>query len=77
MKKISIKYWNTLSKGSKERALRACYPNGEPIVRMMIEQKPDLKDFFWKRAFSMIRVPDADANGHRHYKTCVNRVYYA
>ena len=72
MKKISIKYWNTLSQGSKKRALRACYPNDDAIVRMMLEQKPDLKDFFWKRAFSMIKIPDID-----YYKTCVNRVYYA
>lgn len=70
-KKISIKYWNTLSKGSKERALRACYPNADGIVKMMLEQKPDLKDFFWKRAFSMIKIPD-----NYYYKTCVNRVYY-
>lgn len=71
-KKISIKYWNTLSKGSKERALRACYPNNNAIVNMLMEQKPDLKDFFWKRAFTMIKIPDSGS----FYKTCVNKVYY-
>lgn len=71
MKKVSIKYWNTLSKGSKERALTACFPNNPVTVKMMVEEKPDLKSGIWKLAFSMIKVPDDG-----HYKTCINRVYY-
>ena len=71
MKKVSIKYWNTLPEGSKERALTACYPNAKGIVNMMLEEKPDPKNVFWKRVFDMVRVPD-----NSYYKTFINGVYY-
>lgn len=72
MRKITKKYWNTLSEGSKKRALTACFPNNPVTVQMMAEEEPDTKSGLWKIAFSMIRVPDADS----HYKTVVNRTYY-
>lgn len=72
MKKMTIKYWNSLSEGSRERALRAVYPNNPSVVKMMASEKPDLKHAKWKLAFSMIGVSDS-----KGYKTCVNRTYYA
>lgn len=73
MKKITIKYWNTLSLGSRERALRACFPNNPATVKMMANEKPNLKSGFWKIAFSMIKQTDKGS----HYKTVVNNTYYA
>ena len=72
MKKLTNKYWNTLSEGSKKRALTACFPNNPVTVQMMVKEKPNMKSGIWKLAFDMIRVPDADS----HYKTVVNKVYY-
>ena len=72
MKRLTAKYWNTLEKGSRERALTACYPNGKGIVNMMLEEKPDPKNVFWKRVFELVKVPNVDS----HYKTFINGVYY-
>ena len=72
MKKLTIKYWNTLSQSSKERALTACYPNNKGLVNMMLEESPNPKNVFWKRVFDIVRIP----NPGSYYKTFINQVYY-
>ena len=67
-KKLTISYWNSLSKGSKERALKFCYPIHPAIVKMLLEEEPtakDIKDGFWGLVFRKIRIPHDPS----HYKT--------
>lgn len=70
-KRITIAYWNTLQKGSKQRALTYVYPLMKSTVEAMATEKPDLSNFLWKRAFSAIRIPE----DNKVYKTCVNRTF--
>ena len=37
-KKMTIKYWNSLSDGSKKRALQYCFPIHPAIVEMLMEE---------------------------------------
>lgn len=40
------------------------------------DEKPDPKDNpWWKIVWEKVRIPQADANGYRHYKTVVNKTF--
>ena len=42
-KKMTLKYWASLSDGSKKRALTYVFPLHKAIVEMLLNEKPDLK----------------------------------
>ena len=70
-RKLTIKYWNTLSVGSRKRALQFCYPTLPTTVDMLLNEKPKKDNPWWKRVFDMVRIPDANSS----YKTVVNKTY--
>ena len=74
-KKMTISYWNGLSRGSRERALKYCYPIHGAIVEMLLDEKPttkEVKDGWWTTVFRKVRIPD----DNRVYKTVIdNRTY--
>ena len=41
MKKLTIKYWNTVERSSKERALSMVYGNQHGIINMLLNEKPN------------------------------------
>jgi len=72
-KKLTIKFWTSLEKGSRERALKHVFPIHDGIVKMLLSETPttkDIKDGFWGLVFKKIREVKPDENGYRHYKTC-------
>lgn len=73
-KKMTVKYWNGLSKGSKERALKYCFPIHPAIVDMLANEKPhkvnDRGEWWWM-VFSKVRIPEDT----HCYKTVVNNTY--
>lgn len=72
-KKMTIAYWNSLSKSSQERALKYCFPIHESIVEMLLNEKPHHvtdKSSWWYTVFSKVRVPLNSS-----YKTKVNDTY--
>ena len=70
-KKMTLKYWNSLSDGSKKRALQYCFPIHPAIVEMLMEEKPDLKSDWWQLVFKKVRIPCPGS----YYKTVVNNTY--
>ena len=70
-KKMTIKYWNTLSVGSRKRALQFCYPTLPATVEMLLNDKPRKDDPWWERVFDKVRIPDGDS----YYKTVVDHTY--
>ena len=76
-KKLTIKYWCSLSRGSRERALKYCFPISPSIVEMLLDETPtkiEIKEGFWSVVFKRITIP-AD---NRFYKTCyMNQTYLA
>ena len=72
---LTIKYWNSLEKGSRKRALQFCYPTLPATVEMLLNDKPRKDDPWWKRVFDKVRIPEADANGRQYYKTVVDHTY--
>lgn len=72
-KKLTIKYWMSLEKDSRERALKFVFPIHDSIVKMLLNDKPtsqDTKKGFWSLVYEQIREVKPDERGHRHYKTC-------
>lgn len=74
-KKMTIKYWNSLEKGSKYRALCFVFGPHKFSAEMYADEKPDLKDGMWKLIFRKVRIPEPDERGYRFYKTVVNQTY--
>ena len=70
MKKLTIKYWNTLERSSKERALSMVYGNQYGIINMLLNEKPNKKNPFWKIVFSKVKIAEDE-----HYKTIVSGTY--
>lgn len=74
-KKMTISYWNSLSEGSRKRALQYCYPIHGAIVEMLLGEKPttkEIKNGWWTTVFRKVRIPD----DNRVYKTVIdNRTY--
>lgn len=72
-KKMTISYWNSLSRDSKQRALKYCFPIHESIVEMLLDEKPNHvtdKSSWWYTVFSKVRVPLNSS-----YRTKVNNTY--
>ena len=74
-KKMTIKYWNSLSKESQYRALKRVFPVHDSIVNSLLNSKPNLTDQFWQVVFSKVREVLPDQYGERPYKTRVNHTY--
>jgi hypothetical protein len=75
-KKMTLHYWNSLSEGSKRRALTCVFPLHKSVVDMLIDDKPNPKDdAWWGLVWKKVRIPEADSSGYRHYKTVVNSTY--
>lgn len=76
-KKLTIKYWCSLSRGSRERALKFCFPISPSIVEMLLDETPtkfEIKEGFWLVVFTRITIP----RDNRHYRTCfMNETYLA
>lgn len=76
-KKLTIKYWCGLSRNSRERALKFCFPISPSIVEMLLDEKPttsEIKNGFWLVVFRRITIPQ----DHSFYKTCyMNETYLA
>jgi hypothetical protein len=70
-KKMTLKYWNSLSDSSKKRALQYTFPIHPAIVEMLMNEKPDLKSEGWKMVFKKVRIPAPGS----YYKTVVNNTY--
>ena len=70
-RKLTIKYWNSLEKGSRKRALQFCYPTLPATVEMLLNDKPRKDDPWWERVFDKVRIPDGDS----YYKTVVDHTY--
>ena len=52
------------------------FPLHKPVVDMLMDEKPDPKNSpWWKIVWEKVRIPQADANGYRHYKTVVNKTF--
>ena len=72
---MTIKYWNSLSRGSRERALKYCYPIHGAIVEMLLDEKPttkEIKNGWWTTVFKKVRIPE----DNHAYKTVIdNRTY--
>ena len=59
-KKLTIKYWCSLSRGSRERALKYCFPISSSIVEMLLDETPttfEIKEGFWSVVFKRITIP--------------------
>ena len=70
-RKLTIKYWNSLEEGSRKRALMYCFPINSEIADMLLGDKPQKDNPWWKMVFDMVRIPDANSS----YKTIVNNTY--
>ena len=43
---------------------------------MLMNDEPNPKDdAWWGLVWRKVRIPEADSNGYRHYKTVVNNTY--
>lgn len=72
-KKMTISYWISLSRSSKERALKYCFPIHQSIVEMLLDEKPNHvtdKSSWWYTVFTKVRVPVNSS-----YKTKVDNTY--
>ena len=69
-RKMTLKYWNSLSKGSKERALHHVFPTLKYTVEMLLDEQPNLKNGLWKLVWRKVRIPIES-----YYKTVVNGAY--
>ncbi len=70
MKSLTIKYWNTLERSSKERALSRVYGNQHGIINMLLSENPNKKSPFWKIVFTKVKIADDG-----HYRTIVDGTY--
>lgn len=69
-RKMTLKYWNSLSKGSKERALHYVFPTMKCTVEMLLDEQPNLKNDLWKFVWRKVRIPIES-----YCKTVVNGTY--
>ena len=68
---MTLKYWATLDEGSKRRALTHVFPINNPIVQILLKEKPDKKKTLWQLVFKEVRIPEDSS----HYKTVVHNIY--
>lgn len=74
-KKMTLKYWNSLEEGSRRRALTCVFPLHKATVDMLLNEKPEKDNAWWKYVWKKVRVPEPDERGYRQYKTVVNHTY--
>lgn len=69
-KAMTIKYWNSLSEGSKKRALTSVWALQPNVVSILLnDNKPNpKKNPWWKLTFNKVRATSAES----HYRTYVN-----
>lgn len=67
-KKMTLKYWNSLSEGSRKRALQYCFPIHPAIVDMLLHERANTKNDWWEIVFKKVRIPAPGS----YYKTVVN-----
>ena len=67
---MTLKYWKSLSKDSRERALHHVFPTLKFTVEMLLDEQPDLKNDLWKYVWKKVRIPNES-----YYKTVVNGAY--
>ena len=75
-KKLTIKYWNSLPRESKRRALKFVFPIHPSIVDMLLDDEPtteEIKNGFWSPVFKKIREVKET---HRPYRTCFMNTSY-
>lgn len=70
-KKMTLKYWGKLEEGSKRRALTHVFPGNDPLVQILLSEKPNKDNTLWQIVFKEVRIPE---NGS-HYKTVVHKTY--
>lgn len=71
-KKMTLRYWSELSRGSKERALTHIFPMDAMLVRILAaEEHPDRNNPIWQAVFRDVRIPEDTS----HYKTIVFNTY--
>lgn len=70
-RKMTARYWNSLCRGSKERALSFVFGYQKAWIDVCLSEKPDLKDGVWQMIFRKVRIPE----DHTHYKTVVNNTF--
>ncbi len=70
-KKLTVKSWNSLSEGSKKRAITCVFPLMRGSLDYLAYEKVDLTDTWWKLIFRKVRVPE-DCSC---YKTVINHTY--
>lgn len=70
-KMMTLKYWGSLDKGSKRRALTHVFPINNPIVQILMNEKPDKKKTLWQLVFQEVRIPEDNS----YYKTVVHNTY--
>jgi len=70
-KKLTQRYWNSLSEGSRKRALTHVFPLQTGLVDMLVNETPNLESPWWKIVFRKARIPE----DHTHYKTVINQTY--
>ena len=59
-KAMTIKYWLSLSEGSKKRALTYVFPIHKSIVEMLLNQNPSRKDHWWAYVFRWLHLQDSN-----------------
>ncbi len=69
-RKMTLKYWNSLSNSSRERALYHVFPTWKCTVEMLLDEQPNLKSDLWKLVWRKVRIPVES-----YYKTVVNGTY--
>jgi hypothetical protein len=72
-KKMTIRYWNSLERGSRERALCHVFPINRCIVDMLLDEEPNPKQSpFWGLVWKKVRIPNSES----YYKTVINKTTF-
>lgn len=72
-KKLTIKYWNSLSVDTKARAIKCVFPLMGNSLNYLVHEKPDPKsDTWWQLILKKVHIPSDNS----HYKFIVNNTYY-
>lgn len=72
-KKMTIRYWNSLERSSRERALCYVFPINRCIVDMLLDEEPNPKQSpFWGLVWKKVRIP----NDESYYKTVINKTTF-
>ena len=71
-KKITRKYWDSLSEDSRFRALRKVFSNfSDSVNRDYAKEKAKNLDWMWTIIQRHVKMPV----GESHYKTCIDNTW--